>query len=919
VEPDWTYLDFLNAASNRLKMGPAAKRCFNSDGVEINDCMMIEDDDMLFLSPGEGFVPPFDQSAEAVDNNGNNVEGEKLAHTIGGYKTTDLLGRGAFGEVRVGEHHITGEKVALKFLRKSDIHSLGAADRTKTEIQCLMALKHTNIIRLQQQLESHHHVVLVFELMEGGDLLKYLIRRQQAMHTPRACLTENEARHVFYQVLSAVSHAHNQHICHRDLKLENILLKDSTLSLVKIADFGLSDFYRPGTVMKSSCGTLSFLAPEVFKGTANAGPPLDVWAMGVILFALLSGRLPFEGPDLIGTKRPRDAVIKSRIMKCQFVIDENLGAEAKDLFRLLLQGDPVERISISEIFNHSWLRSTASNPFVDQYHQFVQAQNAPSAGSNAPASTSALEGLQTPSTKSRKMPSGSNTPAIPSSKVSSNNNPSNLTGSNNNSHSMFPPVSEAIALNSNTSHQPLPLHNASNHSSHPHPLRLGLQSGIVALEELVFCDPLKGHLTTPPSMSPSAGSSKQDFHFPSPHSAATTPVNTHHQYISDSPSPSEQLSSSSRGSSRRLSRTKEALQYGAAALTGSDSPYEYLSPRNSGDRNSLNSADGQSHESFGGNLSSSKSTIKLIPLRRNSNNAANHQSNRNDSLNSNENNPLDHGELPSFAHRSSGSSQHSGGLGALIGNTGDRAHQYYNCGGSGGDDSSVVSTVSAPSSQPPRSTNRPSTVTAGNRGRNIINSIVKEDDPTIVHPPISSTLESPYGSRKLAGRKDVHRNTSGSSVSSNSSVDGNGYGSSTGGFVSHYLASKGHHHDASSSKGLSKQVRSTTASSSFSSSTLPPPLASIGAQHCQTSMSSSCLTPSSPRNHSVSAQGPMRQAQEVPAPGVVMNTDGHHPPVGSTQGNGPGGEGGGARNANHKQFNTIAVGAATATGKTRFL
>lgn len=98
---------------------------------------------------------------------------------------------------------------------------------------------------------------------------------------------------------------------------------------MKIADFGLSDFYRPGAVMKSSCGTLSFLAPEVFKGTANAGPPLDVWSMGVILFALLCGRLPFEGPSLVGGKRPRDAVIKSRILKCQYKIDESLGLEAK--------------------------------------------------------------------------------------------------------------------------------------------------------------------------------------------------------------------------------------------------------------------------------------------------------------------------------------------------------------------------------------------------------------------------------------------------------------------------------------------------------------------------------------------------------------------------------------------------------------
>ncbi len=109
-------------------------------------------------------------------------------------------------------------------------------------------------------------------------------------------------------------------------------LKDNSLALVKIADFGLSDFYRPGALIKSSCGTLSFLAPEVFRGTANAGPPLDVWSLGVILFALLCGRLPFEGSDLVGTKRPRDAVIKARIMKCQYKIDDTLGPEAKVSF-----------------------------------------------------------------------------------------------------------------------------------------------------------------------------------------------------------------------------------------------------------------------------------------------------------------------------------------------------------------------------------------------------------------------------------------------------------------------------------------------------------------------------------------------------------------------------------------------------------
>jgi serine/threonine protein kinase len=99
-------------------------------------------------------------------------------------------------------------------------------------------------------------------------------------------------------------------------------LKGQSLAVVKIADFGLSAFYRPGATMKSSCGTLSFLAPEVFDGTSNAGPPLDVWSLGVILFALLCG-------DLTGTTRPREAIIKSRIIKGQYKIDENLGPEAK--------------------------------------------------------------------------------------------------------------------------------------------------------------------------------------------------------------------------------------------------------------------------------------------------------------------------------------------------------------------------------------------------------------------------------------------------------------------------------------------------------------------------------------------------------------------------------------------------------------
>lgn len=114
---------------------------------------MIEDDDILFLSNGDDYIAP-NMGLISTEKTGSG-ERDKIPNVIGGYKIGKFLGRGGFGEVRVGEHQLTGEKVALKFLRKSDIASIGAAERTITEIQCLTTLKHQNIIRLQQVYYAH--------------------------------------------------------------------------------------------------------------------------------------------------------------------------------------------------------------------------------------------------------------------------------------------------------------------------------------------------------------------------------------------------------------------------------------------------------------------------------------------------------------------------------------------------------------------------------------------------------------------------------------------------------------------------------------------------------------------------------------------------------------------------------------------
>jgi serine/threonine protein kinase len=367
VQPNWSRDDLLCHASQRLELTPLAKFAYNANGTEVTDVSYIQDHEIVFVGHGPFKDPPLSNGG-----NGADAENEEEWHgVIGGYKVGSFLGKGGFGEVRLGVHALTNEKVALKFIQKRDMGTLVDAERTVTEIQCLTALKHPHIIKLLGVHDEPEHIVLVFELLMGGDLSQYMARDAG----PTNCLTEDEARDVFKQILAGVAYAHNHHICHRDLKLENILLTNlNDVQDIKVADFGLSDFYRPGEVMKSSCGSISYLAPEVFRGTSNAGPPLDVWALGVILFGILCGRLPFEGPDLRGTRRPDESAVRTRITLCQYKVDEHLSPEVKDLLRRMLRVDPNERASIPEMFNHVWLRGRKNTMDMEMSFESIQSE-----------------------------------------------------------------------------------------------------------------------------------------------------------------------------------------------------------------------------------------------------------------------------------------------------------------------------------------------------------------------------------------------------------------------------------------------------------------------------------------------------------------------------------------------------------------
>ena len=282
VEPHWTSIhDFLNSAGRRL--GIPANFAFSSDGVPIDDCSFIGDGDVIVISSDKTFLPlPPNISASA---HGDEVSAVLLPSAVGPYVVGDFLGRGGFGDVRLGVHQFTGARVALKLLSKATIGaSLEAAQRSLQESQVLTTLRHKNIINMLSREESQRHVILVFELMEGGDLRDYLVSRGPTASEVQ--LSDADAKIVFRQLVQGVNYAHMRRVLHRDLKLENIFLhKKGSLTDIKIGDFGLSDFYE-NTATKQTVfdgyGTLYILPPEVFDkaGTQAIGPEFDIWALG---------------------------------------------------------------------------------------------------------------------------------------------------------------------------------------------------------------------------------------------------------------------------------------------------------------------------------------------------------------------------------------------------------------------------------------------------------------------------------------------------------------------------------------------------------------------------------------------------------------------------------------------------------------
>lgn len=262
------------------------------------------------------------------------------------YVLDRTLGKGGFSKVKLAIHEYTGSKVAIKIINKKLIKSQKMSNKIQREIRLMKYFNHPNTIKLYQVLDTAQNIFVVMEYVPGGELFD-LVNETRGFQ-------ENLCRKYFRQIIDGVEYCHQNLVCHRDLKLENILVDEK--GLIKICDFGLSNFMKDGQFLKTCCGSLHYAAPEILLGKQYTGAEIDVWSCGVILFAMLTGSLPFEDEH-----KP---VIVEKITKGIFVPPENVTPEARDLIVKMLRVNPVERITIPEIKRHPWFMSSDQSAIV---------------------------------------------------------------------------------------------------------------------------------------------------------------------------------------------------------------------------------------------------------------------------------------------------------------------------------------------------------------------------------------------------------------------------------------------------------------------------------------------------------------------------------------------------------------------------
>lgn len=274
----------------------------------------------------------------------HSVRHQEISQTgnIEDYLLGGQIGQGAYAIVRVATKKSTNSKFAIKTYEKAKLLDPHRKRSVQREIEILGCLKHQNIVKLFEIIDTGRQLHLVLEHVGGCSLHGYLKKRANRR------LDEPEARRIFKQILLGIDYCHHKNVTHRDIKLENLLLDDN--NNLKIIDFGFSTCFSHEKKAKMFCGTPSYMAPEIVARVEYTGPPADVWALGVLLFVLLCGCYPFKAQS--------DRELYKKIQYGQFSVPSHVSQGARSLITRIMKIDPLKRPSVSEILKDNWVVST---------------------------------------------------------------------------------------------------------------------------------------------------------------------------------------------------------------------------------------------------------------------------------------------------------------------------------------------------------------------------------------------------------------------------------------------------------------------------------------------------------------------------------------------------------------------------------
>lgn len=275
-----------------------------------------------------------------------------LTKRVGKYLVGRTIGEGTYAKVKYAQHSETGKAYALKVLSKEFLIQRGMVDQVKKEISILKKVKHPYIVNLHEIMSSKDKIFLVMELVTGGDLFDTI-----AIQGP---FKEEDGKVMFSQIVAAVAYCHKNGVCHRDLKPENVLLTSE--GQAKLSDFGLGairDDEASYDLMNTVCGTPNYAAPEVISKKPYSGYAADVWSLGVVLYVILAGCLPFDEDNMVH--------LFEKVAHGEYTMPAWISDEAKELLQSMLQVDASRRPTAEQLLQCPWIKDVAvcSSPVVD--------------------------------------------------------------------------------------------------------------------------------------------------------------------------------------------------------------------------------------------------------------------------------------------------------------------------------------------------------------------------------------------------------------------------------------------------------------------------------------------------------------------------------------------------------------------------